>query len=93
MSENPSSNPNRCASGREGRGLRMAGLIALLVYQGILVLLTFYFVVSCVRTEGDLPFRDYWFANELYVLVPACWGMALSYASIGMIMRIPGHFS
>ena len=86
MSENPSSNPNRCASGMEVRGLRLGGLILMLIYQGFLVLFTFYFVVS-LSSHDYLPVDV---LISVYVLI--CWGAAMTYASIGMIMRSPSAF-
>jgi hypothetical protein len=86
MSENPSSNPKRCAAGMEVRGLPMVGLILMLIYQGILVLFTFYFVVS-------FGSHDYLPVDVLiWVYVLICWGAAMTYASIGMIMRSPPAF-
>jgi hypothetical protein len=85
MSENPSSNPKRRPSGMEVRDLRLVGLILMLIYQAFLVLFTFYFVVSFL-SHDYLP---------VYGFVPVCslcWGAAMTYASIGMIMRSPQAF-
>ena len=70
----------------EVRGLRMVGPILMLIYQGILVLLTCYFVVS-FGSHDYLPVHVL-----IWVYVLICWGTAMTYASIGMIMRSPPAF-
>jgi hypothetical protein len=73
----------------ENRDSRLpAGLIWLLIYQGLLVLVGVYFIV----TFGILfvTYQEYGFV--LYILVLVCWGTAISYASVGMIRRRPRAF-
>jgi hypothetical protein len=67
---------------------RLPGLIWLLIYQWILVLVILYFIVTfgmLFITHGDYAF-------VLYILVLSCWGTALIFASVGMVIRSPRGF-
>jgi hypothetical protein len=65
-----------------------AGLICLLIYQGIVVLVSLFFVVNFWLLF--LTYRDYSFV--LGILVLACWATAMSYASVAMMWRSPRGF-
>jgi|GEM_PF-6097606 hypothetical protein len=76
-----------------------AGLIWLLIYQGILVLVSLCYAVAffleiyddLFRRVGRFNIADFTL-GLLYVLVLASWETAMAFASVGMTRRSPRGF-